>query len=126
LKEKTNWSISKKIMDADKIIGCYLFNEESVYDFLKDYPETLLENIDEYKTKSGIQGLALCLLEEYRGSGLGRNLRKIPTQMNYDYIWGQHFKSLKNVNNWIKFGRRIIADGMIDGDEIYVTLMDLS
>lgn len=41
--------------------------------------------------------------------------------MGYDYIWGQHFKTLYNIDNWKKFGRRVVAET----EDIYVTLMDL-
>jgi hypothetical protein len=45
--------------------------------------------------------------------------------MGYDYIWGQHLKGLHNVDNWTKFGRRLVADGDINGEDMWVTLMDL-
>lgn len=117
LKTSVNWNISKKATFGDKIIGCYLFNEDSVLEFA----EYQLEDLSKYKNLKGIQGLSLALLPEYRGSGIGKKLRDIPLHMNYDYIWGQHLKGLHNIDNWTKFGRRLVAESP---DE-YVTLMDL-
>ena len=42
--------------------------------------------------------------------------------MKYDYIWRQHPKTS---NYCIKFNQRIVADGEIDGEDMYVTLMDI-
>ena len=80
-----------------------------------------LEDLSKYKNLRGIQGVSLGILPEYRNQGIGKQLRDLPKTMGYDYIWGQHFKSLKNVEHWTKFGRRKVADD----NGIYVTLMDL-
>ena len=124
LREETDFNISLKATINNKIVGCYLFNTKSVNDFLKDC-DCLKEDISKYENKRGIQGLALALLPEYRGSGIGKELRKMSINKNYDYIWGQHLKGLHNIDQWEKFGRRVIADGNIDGEEMYVTLMDI-
>ena len=60
-------------------------------------------------------------MPEYRDLGIGKKLRDYPLQLNFDYIWGQHLKGLQNIDNWTKFGRRIINN---NGD-LYITLMDL-
>ena len=125
LGEATNWNISKKAVINNKIIGCYLFNEDSIVDFL-DGKDCVLENLSKYTSKKGIEGLGLALLPEYRNMGIGKEMRNIPLDMDYDYVWGQHLKGLHNIDNWTKFGRRIVADGDIDGEEMYVTLMDLN
>ena len=125
LKEKTDWSISKKATIGDKIVGCYLLNEESVIDFLKD-SDCSLENLSQYENKRGIQGIGLVVVPEYQKLGIGKEMRSIPLNMEYDYIWGQHLKGLHNIKHWTDFGRRIVADGEIDGEEMYVTLMDIN
>ena len=124
LKGDVNFRISKKSIIDGKIVGCYLFNEESVYDFLKNC-DCLKEDISKYKKLRGIQGCALVVIPEYKGEGIGRKLREIPLKMGYDYVWGQHLKGLHNIDNWTKFGRRLVADGVINGSDMWVTLMDL-
>jgi GNAT superfamily N-acetyltransferase len=117
---ETDWSISKKCVIGDKIVGCYLFNEQSVAVML-DECGCAKEDYEKYRELRGIQGLGLALYPDYRGSGIGRMMRSIPLQMGYDYIWGRHLKGLHNVDQWIKFGRRVIGEN----EEEYVSLMDL-
>lgn len=112
-----NWSLSVKATMEDKIIGCYIFNEDSVMEFASCQKEDL----SKYKDLKAIQGVGLAVLPEYQGTGTGKKLRDYPLHLNYDYIWGQHLKGLHNIDNWVKFGRRVVADC---GD-IFVTLMDL-
>lgn len=125
LNDETNFDISKMVLVDDNVVGCYLFNETQINDFLDGHNDIMLEDISKYENKKGIQGLGLALLPEYRNIGVGKELRNIPLEMNYDYIWGQHLKGLHNIDNWLKFGRRVIADGVIDGEDMYVTIMDI-
>jgi len=120
----TDFSISKKATLNGKIIGCYLFNKQSIFESedLDNLPEQQTEDLSKYENKKPLQGVALALLPEYRGLSYGRQLRDIPLSMkDYDYIWGVHLKGLHNINNWLKYGRRIVAET----DEVYATLMDL-
>lgn len=115
----TDWSISKKAVLGDKIIGCYLFNEQPVTQFVG--AQVKGENLKKYSNLKGIQGVALALLPEYRNSGYGKQLREVTKSLGYDYIWGQHLKGLHNVDNWLRYGRRLVADTR----HLYITLMDL-
>lgn len=117
VKHTADWNISIKASLDDKIIGCYIFNEESVTNF----ENCQKEDLKSYKNLRGIQGVALAVLPEFKGLGIGKKLRDFPLHLGYDYIWGQHLKGLKNIDNWTKFGRRVVADcgGLI------ITLMDL-
>lgn len=79
---------------------------------------------ESYKDKIGIQGVALFLLPEFRGQKIGSALRAIPVEMkNVDYVWGAHLACLKNVKNWVKYGRKVVS-GSEDG--FAITLMDLN
>jgi GNAT superfamily N-acetyltransferase len=116
------WKISKKATINGKIVGCYLLNNTSIYEYLSKNSK-----FEDYKNKRGIQGMGLAVLPEFKGMGIGKKLRKIPYEMEYDYIWGRHLKSLKNIHHWIKFGRRVVFNGKDkDGKEIYITLADLN
>lgn len=120
LGSETDWSISKKCVVGDEIIGCYLFNTQHVSSML-DQCGCAKEDYSKYEGLLGLQGLGLALKPEYRGSGIGRMMRDVPLSMGYDYIWGRHLKGLHNVDNWITFGRRVIGEN----DDEYVTIMDL-
>lgn len=117
IKSVAKWDISVKATIGDKIVGCYIFNEDPVM----DQANCSKEDLSKYKKLKGIQGVALAVLPKFRGTGVGRLLRNYPLKLNYDYIWGQHLKGLHNVDNWMKFGRRLVGDC----EDLYITLMDL-
>jgi GNAT superfamily N-acetyltransferase len=59
----------------------------------------------------GIEGVALGVLPEYKNFGIGKQLinysQNIP---GIDYIWGYQFKSLKNIDDWLR-RRKIYWEG---------------
>jgi GNAT superfamily N-acetyltransferase len=113
-----DFSISKKAVLDGKIIGCYLLNEEPIH----YYKIESLEELDRYRARKSLHGVALGILEEFRGLSYGRQLRdSVQLSNDYDYIWGFHVKTLNNLDNWIGCGRRLV--GEMGGS--YVTLMDL-
>ena len=115
----TDFSISKKAVLDGKIIGCYLLNDESFH----SYKMNRFENLDRYDTRRGLQGVALGILKEYRGLSYGRQLRDSALSLSeYEYIWGFQGKILNNLDNWIGYGRRLVAET----EDAYVTLMDLT
>lgn len=115
----TDFSISKKAVLDGKIIGSYLLNEESIH----SYAMTPRENLDPYKTRRGLQGVALGLAKEHRGLTYGRQLRdSILSTGEYDYIWGLQGKQLNNLGNWLDYGRRLVGET----EDNFVTLMDLA
>ena len=116
----TDWNISKKCVLNGVIIGCYLFNEQPVSSML-DRCKCAVEDYSKYEDKRGVQGLGLALLPDYRGTGIGKEMRNIPLKMGYNYIWGRHSKGLHNVTQWTKFGRRIIGEN----EHEYITIMDI-
>jgi GNAT superfamily N-acetyltransferase len=78
----------------------------------------------DYEDQTGLQGVALFLLPEYRGMKIGDALRRIPLSvdyLNYDYVWGMHMSCLKNVKNWTKFGRKEVENY----GGVHTTVMDL-
>lgn len=114
---KIDWNLSYKASIDNVIVGCYLLNEGGVEKFEK----CSLEDLTPYKNLKGIEGVVLAVLPEYRSFGIGKILREIPKKLGYDYIWGQQFKFLGNLEDWTRFGRRLVADC---GD-INITLMDI-
>jgi GNAT superfamily N-acetyltransferase len=80
-----------KYSDNGKIIGCYIVADRK----LRQMPD-----------KKGIEGIGLCILPEYRGKGYGELLKdwleKYAKENNYDFVFGQHLKSLHNLEPWLK------------------------
>jgi len=98
-----------------RIVGGYILVPMSVYspDISETYP---------YKNLRGIQGVSLFVATEFRGTGIGKRLRDLPLRWGFDYVWGEQFIKLGNLNNWTAFGRRLLfTQGGVN-----VTIMDLS
>lgn len=112
-----DWTMSRKLVVDDKIVGAYVLGSQSVLDFA----DNALEDLEPYRGKRAVHGVALGLLPEYRGSRLGAKLRDVPRSMPADYVWGMQYKVLGNISHWTRFGRRVVAD---EGDYV-ITLMDL-
>lgn len=122
LYKDTNWRISKKAVYNGQIVGCYLFNETQISEAIDiNDIEHVRENLYPYTKKRGVQGVALAVLKEFRGANFGRELRNIPLNSGYDYIWGEHLNGLQNRDNWVNFGRRVVAEY----PDYFITLMDL-
>jgi GNAT superfamily N-acetyltransferase len=104
--ECTDWSKSVKLILGDNIIGCYLIKEAE---------------LPEFKDKKGIEGVALCILPEYRGKGYGEKMKdwleNYAKSHDYDYIYGMHLKTLKNIEPWLK--RRELYK---EDEELYHTI----
>lgn len=113
-----DWDISVKAEYGGKIVGCYVLNKQPIGNL--DYCN--IESLRRYKNLKGVQGVALAVLPEYRDLGIGKKLRQYPLKAGYDYIWGLHLKSLHNIDNWVKFGRRVVCDS----GGMFTTLMDIS
>ncbi len=122
LNTDVDWSISKKLVVDDKIIGFFLFNEKNINDIVP--PEYALEDLSKYN-RPGIEGIMLMVLPEYRGRGLGNCLKDLASTFRgkYDYVFGQQLKNLNNLNDWLK--RRRLVGELPDFGGIYVTLADL-
>ena len=114
-----DFSISLKATLNGKIIGCYLLNKEAI----DSQQAEGFENLERYHKLKGVQGVALGILKEYRGLSYGRQLRDSVLQMTeYDYVWGYQVKTLNNLQNWIRSGRRLVGET----ESSYLTMMDLN
>lgn len=129
--EHTDWSISKKLMDGDKIIGGYFLRRSKIEnEFITDPNDTEIEkhitiddlNNDEWiennlfydirplYNKKGIEGVSLFIDKNYQSLGLGQLLidgcMKDP---NIDYMFGYAYHTLQNIKSWMK-RRYLILD----------------
>ena len=102
----------------NKVEGVYLLNEKSANDFIQEIKEGKIKDFPAEETKiylnkeiigRGLQGIALAINPELKGSGLGQSLKNWVKNLNYDYIWGVADKKLENIDNW-KNSREILAE----------------
>lgn len=103
-----NWKKSALLLDDNnEIKGVYILgNNQPPTQFVKE----------KFIGLSGIEGVLLAVDESIRGQGWGNKLKDYPKNLNYGYIWGQQFKGLNNLNDWLK--RRELI-GTIDS--VYIT-----
>lgn len=86
----TNWYISAKLVDENnKLMGVYLLGDCQLF-FKND--EISLEG------KIGVEGVLLAIDKEIRGQGWGEKLKDYPKTLDVDYVWGQQFKALNNLD----------------------------
>lgn len=111
--------LSKIAEVGSKFSGFYLLQEKSILEVV-DHETIIDKDLQYYEHKRGLEGVALGVLPEFRGSGVGHALKEVPRLMGFDYIWGYQLKNLKNIDFWLR-RRRVIADS---GD-LYITLEDL-
>lgn len=95
----TNWSKSFYIIDEEEVIvGIYLIGDNQIP----------IKN-SKYTNLIGIEGVLLAVDEELRGIGFGNRLKDMPKSLGVGYIWGQQFKILGNLKDWLK-RRKLVAE----------------
>lgn len=108
LKAVSNWDISFYILDEnDVILGVYFIGNKQISSII---------SAPEYDDLVGVEGVLLAVDESIRGFGFGNRLKDLPKTLGVDYIWGQQFKSLNNLKDWLK---RRVKVGMTEF--VYVT-----
>lgn len=112
LAEETNWDISAMLIQEDKILGLYLLGNTQI-SMMNDITKI---NLSEYEDMYGVEGILLAVDLSIRGQGWGNKLKDYPSTLGFDYIWGQQFKSLNNLQDWLK--RRVLV---AETKYIYVT-----
>lgn len=104
LKHQTDWEKSFYIVDeTDKIVGVYLIGNKQL-------------EAEKYKNLVGVEGLMLAVDTSVRGFGFGNRLKDMPKNLGVDYIWGQQFKALNNLDDWLK--RRELV---LESPHVYIT-----
>jgi hypothetical protein len=108
LKSVTNWDISAMLVNDDgKLLGVYLLGNLQLTDFV---------TAPKYEKLVGVEGVLLVIDSSIRGLGFGNKLKDYPKTLGVDYIWGQQFKGLKNLDDWLK-RRELVATT----SEVYIT-----
>lgn len=89
-----DWDESILLIDLEnKIMGVYLLGKHQINSMI---------TANDYIGLKGVEGVLLCVDETLRGQGYGNQLKDYPKTLGYDYIWGQQFKDLGNLNDWLK------------------------
>lgn len=108
LKSVTNWDISAMLVnDDEKMLGVYLLGNHQITDYV---------TASKYDDLVGVEGVLLVIDSSIRGLGYGNKLKDYPKTLGFDYIWGQQFKGLKNLDDWLK-RRELVATT----SEVYIT-----
>ena len=80
--------------------------------------------VEKWRNITGIEGVQLSLLPEYRDRGIGKLLINHVSTLGYPYIFGQHYETLGNMDHWAK-RRKILGYYLVgDNTKIYLTLGD--
>lgn len=113
------WMLIDGEFDITKSLVATVNSDLAGFYFLnaKNIPKLINVDYSKFRNKKGIEGVALGVFNKYRNLGVGKKLIEYTqNNLNYDYIWGAQFKSLNNINDWLK--RR---DMYADLGKVYVT-----
>ncbi len=102
LGDVVQWEASRAVRVDGRVVGVYLLNEDSVLD--RRFPEPEADLLRSGRT---VEGVALAVLEGFRGRGYGRLLRDEPARLGYDHVWGMAMHELRNAEAWRKH-RRVV------------------
>lgn len=120
-------NISFFCMLGNKLIGIYCLRarnlpetgENEGDDFDGDFIK--YKSYKKYEHKKGLEGIALALLPSYQGNGYGKKMIEKTYSLGFDYVWGEQFKHLKNLQNWLT-KRELVAEINPGGEDgIYFT-----
>ena len=119
-----NWDNSIKATSTGKTVGIYLIGDRHLADVIADENAEPSEDLESYNHKTGVEGVALGVAPEVKGSGVGKKLKDAMLRMtNADYIFGLQYKSLNNLQYWLK-SRRVVAQSNSD-EAVFITLQDI-
>lgn len=103
VKSYTDWSVSKKLVINGKLAGFMLLRPRPIKELLDESKVSeLFVDLSIFDNKSGVEGVALVVVPEHRGSMSAAKLTRLPQRLGYDYAYGQALKSLGNIQFWLK------------------------
>ena len=119
IQDNVNWGLSVKAVERGVMVGYYLLSNNPISS-IDEKGVKYFENIENYKDKSGTEGVSLYVKPEYRKLGIASLLKDYAENTGSDYVWGYQSKYLDNLEHWEK-RRKYFAD---TGKE-HVTLKDI-
>jgi hypothetical protein len=119
-----NWDNSIKATSNGNTVGIYLIGDRQLSEVIDDEKAVPAEDLESYNHKTGVEGVALGVVPEVKGSGVGKKLKDALLSMtDADYIFGLQYKSLNNLQYWLK-SRRVVAQSNSD-EAVFITLQDI-
>lgn len=113
-------AISIGIGSADRLYAAYFLAHNSVCKIVSDENMAAVEDLSPYQDRSGVEGIALAVSGAHRHRSLASMLKNYPRTLGVDYIFGLQYKSLNNLDHWLR-RRRLVAYN----DTTYCTLEDV-
>jgi hypothetical protein len=110
IKRQTNWDISLMLVnkdDEDDVLGIYLLGNMQLSESV---------NSDMFDKLNGVEGVLLLIDESIRSEGWGSKLKDHTRTLGFDYIWGQQYATLNNLDDWLK--RRVL---IAQSEEVNIT-----
>lgn len=93
-----------------KLAGFYFIGDGQI-------PKAPSSAYEELRKLHGVEGIALGVFKEFKNMNVGKKLIQQSAKLDgVDYIWGFQFKSLKNIDDWLK--RRKIY---FENEGLYIT-----
>jgi GNAT superfamily N-acetyltransferase len=119
---QTDLKLSQLAYFKNEIIGFYLIGDNQVPDNLSDDQLLIPKNeYDRILEMNGIEGIALAVLPDFRGIGVAKLLigesYNVARRLGKNYIWGQQYKTLNNLDEWKNRRIHFATD-----DEVYFTI----
>jgi hypothetical protein len=117
--DRSDLDISVGLVSGGNLIGAYFLARNSVLEVIKSENLTPTEDLSQYEKQSGVEGICLLVDSQYRNLGYGSKLKDYPATLGVDYIFGQQYRDLGNLEHWSK-RRRVVAQN----EEVLLTLQD--
>jgi len=114
-----DWGLSGKAVVKGQTVGVYIIGTRQITDVVNPQAEGQ-EDLSHYQNKQGVEGVALAVLPEFQGQGVGRKLKNAAERLSADYIWGEQLQGLNNLDHWLK-RRRLVRQN----PAMNITLQDL-
>lgn len=114
LDQTVDLSSSFVLQDNKEVKAFYLIS-------VTDYETENEEIMKRLQGLSGVWGIALGVKPTEKNKGYGKTIRDYARNyyksQGFDYFWGYQFKSLNNIDNWLKYREILEYD-----DNMYVTV----
>ena len=116
-----------------KIVGFLLLRRLSLDKVFEDVdyagnPSWSIEQVEDlhrYAGRNGVEGIALAVLPEYRGSrGVALRLLHEIANIGVDHVWFQAASSLNNFSFWLKRSRHVAT--AVGPSKVFIFVRDLA
>jgi hypothetical protein len=115
-------------ISENKIIGCLLFSEENLCDYIKNTPILKIDKKVDWNficNNKGLKGIIYAIDQKFRGSPLNYDFLNISKnyKSEYPYLFGLVYSNLKTHNLWKRIGMTNVGTVIEDTDTVEIYLM---